>query len=342
MEHSLPVLAPTVRFAYGTQPRSSCGEPHNRRRSMWQSRLAELRLSPPRKTVSCSSGTRLRDADSQLLTLTPVPSIGVSVSATGRQVATASQDGIVRLWDPATGQQLATFEGHTDRVYGTAFSYDGRYLASCSHDGTVRLWNLLGRRLDHVLKQHVYKAAFSADGVLATLGLSGPWLLLWDPRTGRIIRAVNQRMTEPGGLAWSPDGRRIACASYDRVWVYNATNCYCTAELKGHLGAVTAVAFSPDGHFIVSGGDDCTVRLWPVSARLRQRPGFLSGRDEPAAISQLQVVAPVRALAWGNLGISAATQAGLVQLGLVERARRLASPVTRASPAVRDDDLAGW
>jgi WD40 repeat protein len=64
---------------------------------------------------------------------------GVAFSPDGRQLASASDDGTVRLWDPATGKPTATLEGHTDWVNAVAFSPDGRQLASASDDGTVRL-----------------------------------------------------------------------------------------------------------------------------------------------------------------------------------------------------------
>ena len=57
-------------------------------------------------------------------------------------LATASEDGTVRLWDPATGQPIGDpLTGHTGAVTGVAFSPDGHRLATASDDGTVRLWD---------------------------------------------------------------------------------------------------------------------------------------------------------------------------------------------------------
>jgi WD40 repeat protein len=64
----------------------------------------------------------------------------VDVSSDGSRIATSSDDGTVRLWDTATGEEQLTLFGHSGHlVYGVDFSPDGRLLATASPDGTAAL-----------------------------------------------------------------------------------------------------------------------------------------------------------------------------------------------------------
>jgi len=46
----------------------------------------------------------------------------------------------IKLWDVGTGKEIASLEGHTQHVYGVAFSADGKLLATASFDRTIKLW----------------------------------------------------------------------------------------------------------------------------------------------------------------------------------------------------------
>ncbi|MDQ3764358.1 MAG: hypothetical protein M3460_23135, partial [Actinomycetota bacterium] len=65
----------------------------------------------------------------------------VASSPDGRRLASASNDRTIRVWEIASGDELAVLHGHTDTVNAVAWSPDGRQLATGSHDHTVRVWD---------------------------------------------------------------------------------------------------------------------------------------------------------------------------------------------------------
>ncbi len=90
--------------------------------------------------------------------------------------------------------------------------------------------------------------------------------------TGQRIFTLRNHTSKVVAVAFSPDGRRIATASFDltvKLWETETGQEVCT--LRGHTAGVLSVAFSPDGRRIVTSSMDYTVKVWdgePISARL--------------------------------------------------------------------------
>jgi WD40 repeat protein len=106
---------------------------------------------------------------------------GIAFTADGRILATGSVDAQIKLWDPATGRELATLSGHMEEATDVAFSPDGRTLASIGVRNVIKLWHVASRR--EVLSLEMPDAGsylrFSPDGqrLLFTTEPSGARLL---------------------------------------------------------------------------------------------------------------------------------------------------------------------
>jgi WD40 repeat protein len=60
----------------------------------------------------------------------------------GRMLASASEDGVIKLWDPAIAKELATLKAHSKSIHSLAFSADSTMLVSGSEDNTIKIWEL--------------------------------------------------------------------------------------------------------------------------------------------------------------------------------------------------------
>jgi WD40 repeat protein len=223
-------------------------------------------------TVQCQEQARL------------MPQLGmgkvtsVAFSQDGRFVLTGSDDHTARLWDVATGLQIRAYVGHTDEVTSVALSPDGRSLLTGSEDKTARLWSVTSgeqfRSFDtSETNFSVHAVAFSPNGRYA---LAASWDMAWlrDRSTGQPIRGFGAHDEVISAAAFSPDGRYVVTGSNfspngtnsvdktARLW--DVTTGHQIRTFEGHTSAITSVAFSANGRFLLTGSRDCTARLWNV------------------------------------------------------------------------------
>jgi WD40 repeat protein len=142
-------------------------------------------------------------------------------------VSGGDADGRLRLWDVATGTRRKEIQGPGNRIVSVAVSPDGTLIGAVDWDGNLSV-------RDVATDQQVARVQLGGGG-------------------------------QTKGLAFSPDGRRLASTTPEfHVYLWDVRTRQPTKPLTGHTGEVFCVTFSRDGRRLASASLDRTVRVWDV------------------------------------------------------------------------------
>lgn len=193
----------------------------------------------------------------------------VAFSPDSRKIATIGDDGILKLWDSATGALLSE-AGIPDHDFWDDFnvpldwSADGRQVAAANF-GTIHIYDGEDARLVRSLDagRAIYSMRFSAtDPRLLVSAQENFTLSFWNASAGELLDHVRTGHQEGVyDLCFSPDGKTLVTV-IDGVEFWNLATRQGVATLRNHRRGVFASQFSPDGNALVTADYDGAVRLW--------------------------------------------------------------------------------
>ena len=192
----------------------------------------------------------------------------VVFSSDDKTIASASKDGMVKLWSAEDGKLLHTLLGHKSEVNSVVFSSNNKTIASASKDGKIKLWSVEDGKLLYTLSGHkseVSSVIFSSnENIIASASKDGT-VKIWSASNGKLLQTLSGHTSEVNNAVFSPNGKTIVSASKDgtvKLWSTNSGQLLQT--LSEHKSEVNDAVFSPDGKTITSASEDGTVKLWSV------------------------------------------------------------------------------
>lgn len=212
----------------------------------------------------------------------------------------AVSDGMrLSVIDLAAGKKLMSVE----KGSSGGFSPDGRYLVVASTQSTtfgIELWDIASatriRKYEGTDNQRFSVPVFSPDGRSVAAGSSygGPReVMVWQAATGRVSRKFPISGSSMSNVAFSPDGRILACTDYGasvHLWDMDTGKSLPSLTTGDRL---FAIAFSPDGRRLAAAGYIGRIRLWNTDgfAELLAQKGHGGAVTDVAASADGRIVA---------------------------------------------------
>ena len=141
----------------------------------------------------------------------------------GKQIASADQDGKVRIWDIASAKIIKSLIGHSGVAKVIGFSPDGRLIGTAADDNTVRMWDAAsGKEIKSpVRSDSVQRFAFAPDGKRFVTASHDGAVVLWEVDGMQEVITLQKLGKPPSSVTFSNDGLTLAVSDESggvKVW----------------------------------------------------------------------------------------------------------------------------
>ncbi|XP_005561076.1 striatin-3 isoform X5 [Macaca nemestrina] len=221
------------------------------------------------------------------------PVLSLAISSNGEQCFSGGIDATIQWWnmpsptvDPYDTYEpnvlAGTLVGHTDAVWGLAYSGIKNQLLSCSADGTVRLWNPQ-EKLPCICtyngdKKHGIPTSvdfIGCDPAHMVTSFNTGSAVIYDLETSQSLVILSSQVDS--GLQSNNHINRVVShptlpvtitAHEDRhIKFFDNKTGKMIHSMVAHLDAVTSLAVDPNGIYLMSGSHDCSIRLWNLDSK---------------------------------------------------------------------------
>jgi WD40 repeat protein len=208
----------------------------------------------------------------------------VRFSADGKLFAAATEDRRIEVWNTVTWRTVAELSGPTSEITSLAYSGDGYRLVALTRDKIVYIWDVRSGRRLRSLSSSARLACLDRDGShLALVTNSQRGLLqIIEVNSGRLhlstraadtltpsqfgsfsMRLRSDEPLEVSDITFSPDGKEIAVAGINTVWLRDTNTGSVLSKIGGHQA--TSIAYISDGSRLVTLELDGSISLWSPS-----------------------------------------------------------------------------
>ena len=198
----------------------------------------------------------------------------ITFSSDSRTLASASEDGSIRVWDVTTGEHKQTFISDIFGVDNVSFSADGKTLIGVGLS-EINLWDVTTSMHKKTFQGYYTGrdgSVFSSDGKTLVSPRGNETIILWDVTTDEKKQTLTGHESAVSCIAFSADGKTLASGGLgNTIYLWDINSGKQEQTLIGHKKNISTLAFSPDGKTLASGSRDKTIYLWDTEDRQTQK-----------------------------------------------------------------------